>query len=102
MAAQAWLNNRDCGMKGKWGFLQWVRPNLENKYCGEVIGDDVQLWTETGDLSETKWQGKNMRRTWKHDENLKHNKEPENKNIKTLNRDTPGFLKDIPKRTLLQ
>jgi len=31
---------------------------LETKYCGEVIGDGVQLWTETGDLSETKWQGK--------------------------------------------
>ena len=48
--------------------------NLETKYCGEVIGDDVQLWTETGDLSETKWLGK------KHD--LEHNKEPENVKIK--------------------
>jgi len=49
-------------MEGKVRILQWVRLNLETKCCGEVIGDDVQLWTETGDLSETKWLGKNM--TW--------------------------------------
>ena len=38
--------------------------NQETIYCGEVIGDEVQLWTETGDLSGTNWQGK------KHDQKL--------------------------------
>ena len=53
--------------------------NLETKYCGEVIGDDVQLWTETGDLSETKWLGK------KHDRNEPR---PENITKQNLKRDT--------------
>ena len=26
--------------------------NLETKYCGEVIGDEVQLGTKTGDKDE--------------------------------------------------
>ena len=48
--------------------------NLETKYCGGVIGDDVQLWTETGDLSETKWK---WEKTWQ--ETWKHNKESKKK-----------------------
>jgi len=24
--------------------LPWMSLNLETKYCGEVIGDEVQLW----------------------------------------------------------
>ena len=59
--------------------------NQETIYCGEVIGDDVQLWTETGDLSETKWLGK------KHD--LEHNKEPENMKIKHKMRQFKGIWK---------
>ena len=42
-----------------------MRVNLETKYCGEVISDDVQLWTETGDMSEPNVTGE------KHDKNLK-------------------------------
>ena len=42
-----------------------MRVNQETKYCGEVISDDVQLWTETGDMSEPNVTGE------KHDKNLK-------------------------------
>ena len=45
--------------------------NLETIYCGEVIGDEVQLWNR----KQVTWvklmdRGKNMTRnleTWKHD-----------------------------------
>ena len=50
-------------MKGKMRILQWVWLNLETKYCGEVIGDEVQLqnrkqvtWVKLSD------RGKNMTR----------------------------------------
>ena len=49
-----------------------MRVNQETKYCGEVISDDVQLWTETGDMSEPNVTGE------------KHDKEPENKTMKKL------------------
>ena len=43
--------------------LRWTWVNQETKYCGEVISDDVQLWTETGNMSEPNLTGeKNM--TW--------------------------------------
>ena len=32
--------------------LPWTWGNLETKYCGEVIGEGVQLWTKTGDMDE--------------------------------------------------
>jgi len=53
--------------------------NLETIYCGEVIGDEVQMWNR----KQGKWQGK------KHDKKLtwKHNKEPENKNNQKIERD---------------
>ena len=61
--------------------LQWMRVNQETKYCGEVISDDVQLWTETGDMCEPNVTGekhdKNLKRIWKHDQ------ETENKTVKT-------------------
>ena len=50
------------GMKvGEDSAMSWV--NQETKYCGEVISDDVQLWT--GDMSEPNVTGE------KHDKNLK-------------------------------
>jgi len=30
----------------RWGFLHCSEGNLETKYCGEVIGDGVQLWNK--------------------------------------------------------
>ena len=33
-----------------WHDMTW--GNLETKYCGEAIGDGVQLWTKTGDVDE--------------------------------------------------
>ena len=35
-----------------WGSGNDRKGNLETKYCGEVIGDGVQLWTKTGDKDE--------------------------------------------------
>ena len=60
--------------------------NLETKYCGEVIGDDVQLWTETGDFSEANWREKTWQETWKHDE------ETENKINQNIKRDNSCLL----------
>ena len=63
--------------------LQRLWLNLETKCCGEVIGDDVQLWNgKQVTWVNLTWQGK------KHDlkpENItrKHYKWPENKNTKT-------------------
>ena len=46
-----------------------MRVNQETEYCGEVISDDVQLWTETGDMSEPNVTGE---KTWQEpEENLK-------------------------------
>jgi len=63
--------------------------NQETICCGEVIGDDVQLWNGKKQVTRVKlsgrgktWQEMNLE-TWKPEENLKHNKEPENKNLKT-------------------
>jgi len=50
--------------------------NLETKYCGEVIGDEVQLRNR----KQVTWQEINLE-TWQ--KTWKHNKETENKNIKT-------------------
>ena len=70
----------------EWGFLQWLWLNLETKYCGEEIRDDVQLWNRkqvtwvrlnvTGEKTWQKWT-----KTWK------HNKEPENITKQNLKRD---------------
>ena len=43
---------KNCGMNGKVRILQRLWLNLETKYCEEVIGDEVQLWTKTGDKDE--------------------------------------------------
>ena len=79
MALWLWGRKPDlafCGMKGWWvRILQGMRVNQETKYCGEVISDDVQLWTETGDMSEPnvtgEKHGKNLKtriwRNWKQD-----------------------------------
>jgi len=52
------VNGEDLAMT--WG-------NLETKYCGEVIGDGVQLWTKTGDMDEPndvqEWLGKTWHET---------------------------------------
>ena len=37
------LHDKNCGMNGKVRILQRLWLNLETKYCGEVIRDDVQL-----------------------------------------------------------
>ena len=61
-------------MEGEVRILPWTKGNLETKYCGEVIGDGVQLWTKTGDVSEPNVTGE---KTWP-ELNLK----PENKTKK--------------------
>ena len=38
------LLDNNCGMNGKVRILQRLWLNLETKCCGEVIGDEVQLW----------------------------------------------------------
>ena len=61
------------------------RLNLETKYCGEVIGDDVQLRNRK-QVTRVKLsdRGKNMTRNL---ETWKPNKEPENKINQNIKRD---------------
>jgi len=47
--------------------LQRLWLNLETKYCGEVIGDEVQLWNRK-QVTRVKLSEKTWPETWKHDE----------------------------------
>ena len=66
------LTKRGVNMQGKVRISQWLWVNLVTKYCGEVIGDEVQLWNrkQVKNIAEMNLE------TWK------HNKEPENMIIK--------------------
>jgi len=57
--------------------------NLETINCGEVIGDDMQLWKETGDLSEAKWREKTWQETWKQDQS-KHKRDMDKRTCYTF------------------
>ena len=64
--AQTWLDERGVSVEGKVRILQWLWLNLETKYCGEVILDEVQLWNR----KQVTWvklsdRGKNMTRNLK-------------------------------------
>ena len=65
MVTEPGLNSPWLWHEGLVRILRWMRVNQETKYCGEVISDDVQLWTETGDMREPNVTGE------KHDKNLK-------------------------------
>ena len=65
MVTEPGLNSPWLWHEGLVSILQRTWVNQETKYCGEVISDDVQLWTETGDMSEPNVTGE------KHDKNLK-------------------------------
>jgi len=76
-------------VEGKVRILQGLWLNLETKCCGEVIGNEVQLWNwkQVTRVRLSDWGKKHDLEHNKEPENMiknrKHNKWPENKNIKT-------------------